>query len=87
VIRAIGGQAFVQIKRPFIERALVFLESRPIMTVAILRLIFWMAPPLNYALAMTPVKLRDYVIGSAVGLAAPVVCAALFFEWVVENWM
>jgi len=87
VVRTIGGQAFTQMRQPFVKRMLVRLDARPIATVAILRLIFWMALPINYALAMTRLKLRDYIIGSAFGLVAPVVLAALFLESVIENWL
>jgi uncharacterized membrane protein YdjX (TVP38/TMEM64 family) len=55
--------------------------------VAILRLILWMAPPLNYALAMSAVRFRDYVIGSALGLLIPIALASLFFDWVVATFL
>ena len=54
-------------------------QERPVRSVALLRLVFWMFPPLNYALALSPVGLRDYVVGSALGLVLPLaVMAALF---------
>jgi uncharacterized membrane protein YdjX (TVP38/TMEM64 family) len=49
--------------------------------VALLRLVLWMAPAVNYALALSPVRYRDYAIGSAVGLAIPVAAAAAFLHF------
>ncbi|MCB9621848.1 MAG: DedA family protein, partial [Sandaracinus sp.] len=62
-------------------------ERRPVRVVALLRLILWMAPPLNYALAMSAVRFRDYVVGSALGLILPIAAAALFFDWVVATFL
>ncbi len=57
------------------------LDERPITTVLLLRTVFWLAPPLNYALALSSVRFRHYLIGSAAGLVAPVGGAAVFFDW------
>ena len=56
-------------------------SPRRIRTVFLLRLFLWLAPALNYALALTHVKYRDYLIGSALGLIVPVAGAALLFDW------
>jgi uncharacterized membrane protein YdjX (TVP38/TMEM64 family) len=79
VVRAIGGQPLATVKQPRVRAILARLEARPILTVALLRLFLWVAPPINYALALSTVRYRDYAIGSALGLALPAVLAALFF--------
>jgi uncharacterized membrane protein YdjX (TVP38/TMEM64 family) len=79
VVRTVGGQPLAGIERPFVRRMLRRLDSKPIQSVALLRLVFWMAPFLNYALAMSAVDLRDYLLGSAIGLIVPVTVSALFF--------
>ena len=56
-------------------------------TVAILRAILAMAPPLNYALALTGVSLRDYVIGSAIGLAPIILILAIFSEQALQFFL
>lgn len=83
VVRGVGGQPLAGIQRPFMKRILARLEQRPVRVVAILRLIFWMAPPLNYALAMSNVRFRDYLVGSAVGLVIPLILAATFIDWLI----
>jgi hypothetical protein len=45
--------------------------------VFLLRLLLWMAPPLNYALALSSVCFRRHLIGTALGLLAPI--AAIVF--------
>lgn len=87
VVRAVGGQALAQIERPLVKKILARLEQRPIATVILLRLVFWMAPPVNYALAMTRLRFREYLLGSAIGLVVPVVLAALFLEWIIANML
>jgi uncharacterized membrane protein YdjX (TVP38/TMEM64 family) len=85
VVRAIGGQPLAAIARPTVRRLLGLIDRRPVTSVALLRLIFQMAPPINYALAMSAVGLRDYLIGSALGLIGPVTAFALFFDWLVNR--
>ena len=54
------------------QKAMDKLERRPVRTVAALRVALIVSPPLNYALALSPIRFRDYFAGSAMGLAAPV---------------
>ncbi|MCA9219280.1 MAG: TVP38/TMEM64 family protein [Planctomycetales bacterium] len=85
LVRAVGGKALGEIERPLMKKLLAHIDQRPIRVVAMLRLIFWMLPPLNYALALTNVRLRDYVLGSTLGLLIPVGVAAFCFEWLFEQ--
>lgn len=61
----------------FVRRALDRLEAHPVQTIALLRLVLWLAAPLSYALASSNVKVRDHVVGSALGLFAPVLVAVV----------
>ena len=81
VVRRIGGTPLGTVNKPWLKRILSHLDDRPIRTVALLRLMLWLAPPLNYALALTKVRFRDYLIGSALGLIAPVAGVAILFDW------
>lgn len=84
VVRRIGGTAFAGIDRPIVKRLLARLESRPISTVFVLRVFLWLAPALNYALALTTIRFRDYLVGSALGLVPPILAVTLLFEWVLS---
>ncbi|MBW2460551.1 MAG: VTT domain-containing protein [Deltaproteobacteria bacterium] len=83
VVRAIGGKALAALDRPLILRILARLDDRPIRTVFILRMFLFLAPPLNYALAMTNVRFRHYLVGSALGLIPGVLAVTIFFDWVI----
>ncbi len=85
VVRAFAGQALADVQRPLIRRLLMSIDSRPVLTVALLRLIFQTAPPLNYALPMTAVRWRDHLVGSALGLPVPVIVMAFFFDWLLNR--
>lgn len=87
VVRAVGGQPLGDVRRPFMRKMLARLETRPILTVAVLRGVFWMSPALNYGLAMTKVRLREYLIGSALGLAIPIPIFVFFFEWIAARFL
>jgi uncharacterized membrane protein YdjX (TVP38/TMEM64 family) len=71
VVRAIGGRALAEIKWSWARKMLARLDDRPIMTIVILRTLFMLSPPLNYALAMSSTRFRHYLLGSALGLILP----------------
>jgi len=83
VVRTIGGQPLAQVQRPLVKKLLSRLDTHPLSTIAVLRFLFWMAPALNYGLAMSKVRFRDYFLGSAIGLAIPIPVAVVFFDWIV----
>jgi uncharacterized membrane protein YdjX (TVP38/TMEM64 family) len=85
VVRAFAGQALAEVQRPLVRHLLARIEGRPVMTVALLRLLFQTAPPLNYALPMTPVGWRDHLIGCLLGLPVPVSAMAFFFDWIMHR--
>lgn len=85
VVRGIGGQALSSIRRPLVVRMLAHVDDRPVLAVAGLRSVLWMTPALTYALALTRVRFRDYMIGSALGLAIPVVLMSFLFDWLLAQ--
>ena len=85
VVRAFVGQALADVQRPVLRHLLSTIESRPVTTVALLRLLLQTAPPLNYALAMTAIRWRDHLVGSLLGLPVPVTGMAFFFDWIVHR--
>ena len=87
VVRAVGGRPLGALSHPRALRVLAHLEQRPVLVISALRLVLWMAPALNYALALSPVRLRDYVIGSVLGLLFPLALASFFIEWVVKTFL
>jgi uncharacterized membrane protein YdjX (TVP38/TMEM64 family) len=86
IVRLVGGQPLGQIQRPFVRRMLARLETQPILTIAILRVLFQMLPALNYGLAMSKVRFRDYLVGSVLGLVPVIAFVAAAFDWVVATF-
>jgi len=72
-IRMIGGKVLKEVKNKRLQKILAKLDANPLWTIIILRLVLWASPVLNYALAMTDVKPRHYVLGSMIGLILPVI--------------
>ena len=87
VVRSIGGTQLERAKNPTLQKALAQLERHPIRTVLVLRLFLFLSPALNYALALTRISFRDYLIGSTLGLIAPIAAAAYFFDWLIANFL
>lgn len=85
VVRAIAGRPLADVHRPVARRLLSGIDRRPVTTVALLRLFFQTAPPVNYALAMTAVRWRDHLLGSAMGLPVPIAVMALFSDWLLRH--
>ncbi len=81
LVRRVGGQALAHVKRARIAKILEHLDRHPIPTIAVLRTFLFLLPAVNYALAMTRVRFRDYLLGSALGLVLPMIVVALAFEW------
>lgn len=86
LVRRVGGQALAHVRRAWVARLLERLDRHPIATIAALRLVLFLLPVVNYALAMTRVRYRDYLLGSALGLALPMVIIAYAFDWVLSHF-
>jgi uncharacterized membrane protein YdjX (TVP38/TMEM64 family) len=85
VVRMLAGHALADVRNPVVRYLLTKIGSRPVLTVALLRLTFQTAPVLNYALPMTAVRWRDHLFGSLLGLPAPVALMAVSFDWLLHH--
>lgn len=81
VIRSVGGDALRQISNSYAVRILNGLDKRPALSIFFLRLLLQTAPALNYALAMSGIRFRSYLIGTLLGLPIPIALYCLFFEY------
>jgi len=84
-IRALGGDALRLLKNRAAVRILRELDAHPIASVALLRILFQTVPALNYALAMSGIKFRSYLIGTLVGLPVPIALYCIFFDILVTG--
>eukprot|EP01065_Artemidia_motanka_P036914 TRINITY_DN44986_c0_g1_i1.p1 TRINITY_DN44986_c0_g1~~TRINITY_DN44986_c0_g1_i1.p1 ORF type:complete len:236 (+),score=120.04 TRINITY_DN44986_c0_g1_i1:54-710(+) len=80
VVRGAGGQLLGAVHSPLMQRALARLADSPVSTVAVLRTFLFVAPALNYALALSTVSYPHYLVGSAAGLLLPVTLLTVFAD-------
>lgn len=84
LIRSVGGTALRSLKNKWADRIFSHLDQRPIISVAILRLLFQTLPAINYALALTDLRFRHYMIGTLIGLPLPIFLYCYFFETIFQ---
>ena len=83
-IRFVGGDALRQMNNKVAIAILRRLDAQPIRSIALLRVLFQTMPALNYALALSGVKFRNYLIGTLLGLPLPIALYCLFFDYLAK---
>ncbi len=68
-------------KQKQLEKLILLLETHPLRAMILIRLFFWFNPPVSYALALTTVRFRDYLLGAAIALLPVVTAGNLATGW------
>ena len=84
IIRCVGGDALRQLDSRIVGRILARLDAHPIPSIALSRVLFQTLPALNYALAMSGVRFRAYLLGTLLGLPLPIALYCLFFDYLAK---
>ncbi|MBM4356908.1 MAG: TVP38/TMEM64 family protein [Deltaproteobacteria bacterium] len=84
VARAIGGQHDGEVERPWLRRMLARVEARPVLWLSLVRMVTFISPPLNTALALSRIRFRDFALGSAIGLVVPMAITTFALDWLVQ---
>ncbi len=79
-VRLVGGSPLAKVKNPRMRRMLDKLDDAPMRTTALLRLFFFLAPPVTYTLALSSIRFRDFFLGSMAGLVLPMTIIVLFYD-------
>jgi uncharacterized membrane protein YdjX (TVP38/TMEM64 family) len=82
--RAIGGQHTEEVESPRLRRMLARIEARPVLWLALVRMVAFISPPLNTALALSRIRFRDFALGSAIGLVVPMAITTFALDWLVR---
>ena len=85
LIFSIGGNALRSIENKYAKKLFSQLDQKPIFSITMLRLIFQTVPALNYALAMSKVRFRHYILGTILGLPIPIFAYCYFFELIFKH--
>ncbi len=84
--RMIAGEPLGEIKQPFIKKQLDNLLEKPLRTVIVLRLILFISPPVNYALALSPVRNKHFLLGSMIAMPFNLMANFLITIY-AKDWM
>ena len=85
LIRAVGETALRSFNHRWADKIFAHLDERPILSVAVLRLMFQTLPALNYALALADIRFRNYLAGTILGLPIPIFLYCYFFELIFQH--
>ena len=80
VIRSVGGNALTRLKGKLATRLLGQLQAKPVRSIVVLRILFQTLPALNYALALSGVGFRKYMLGTLLGLPLPIAAYCILFD-------
>jgi len=84
VVRRIGGQALEKVQWKLVKRAMFHLKEKPVVTVVAIRCVLFLSPSINYALALSSISLRNFMIGSALGLVTPLTLIVLLIDHLIN---
>ncbi len=79
-----GGDALKKLDSPIAVNLLGRLHAQPVKSILLLRMLFQTVPALNYTLAMSGVRFRDYLIGTLLGLPIPIALYCVFFDYLAK---
>lgn len=68
----------------FLDSAVNKVKHRPILTIAALRTIMFLTPPLTVALALAKIKPMEHFLGGVLGFVIPVTFYVVFFNAALE---
>jgi uncharacterized membrane protein YdjX (TVP38/TMEM64 family) len=81
LIRLLGGNALRELDNRLAQRIIAHLDQRPVAVITLLRVLFQTVPALNYALSLSGVRFRHYLVGTLLGLPLPIAAYCLFFDY------
>lgn len=84
-VRWVGGDAVHQLNSKLATRLLARLHANPVRSMVLLRTLFQTLPALNYTLALSGIRFRQYMLATLLGLPLPIAVYCVFFD-TVRQW-
>jgi uncharacterized membrane protein YdjX (TVP38/TMEM64 family) len=81
-VRLVAGSTAQPLRSTLAKRLLSQLQAHPIRNVIILRTVFQTLAALNYALALSGVGFRQYMVATLLGLPLPIAAYCLLFDYI-----
>lgn len=88
--RIIGGNIAQHIKHPYLVKTMNRLDDRPLKSIILLRLVFFMAPLVTFALGLSSIRYKDFLVGSLLGISLHFTAIFLIVQFSREhvlNWL
>ncbi|MDR3371441.1 VTT domain-containing protein [Rhodoferax sp.] len=83
-VRWVGGDAVRQLNNQLANKLMAQLHAHPIRNVVILRTLFQTLAALNYALALSGIGFKKYMLATLLGLPVPIALYCLFFDYLAR---
>ena len=80
-----GGAALRRFDNRFALRLLDRLHTHPVRNIVLLRTVFQTLPALNYTLALSGIGLKNYLVGTLLGLPLPIAVYCLLFDFLAAH--
>ena len=84
--RGVAGEVFKEIKHPLVKKYSDRLAEKPLSTTIILRLLLFISPPVNYALAFSSIKSKEFILGSMIAMPVNLTLNYLLTIY-AKDWM
>ena len=84
--RGVAGEVLKEIRHPLVKKYADRLAERPLSTTIILRLLLLISPPVNYALAFSSIRTREFVLGSMIAMPVNLTLNYLLTIY-AKDWM
>jgi uncharacterized membrane protein YdjX (TVP38/TMEM64 family) len=83
IVRKLRGPPPARLESSRLRQLFERLEEHPVRTVALLRTLTVMFPPVTSALALTRLRSRDHALGSALGMLLPIAAILLATRFLI----
>jgi uncharacterized membrane protein YdjX (TVP38/TMEM64 family) len=83
-VRLVGGDAVQQLRGKVAQRLMSHLHAHPVRNVIVLRTIFQTLAALNFALAMSGIGFRQYMVATLLGLPIPIAAYCVLFDYLAK---
>jgi uncharacterized membrane protein YdjX (TVP38/TMEM64 family) len=80
----VGGDAVQQLRGKLAQRLMSHLHAHPVRNVIVLRTIFQTLAALNFALAMSGIGFRQYMVATLLGLPIPIAAYCVLFDYLAK---
>ncbi|MCB0756547.1 MAG: VTT domain-containing protein [Flavobacteriales bacterium] len=84
--RCVAGEVLKEIKHPLVKKYSDRLTEKPLSTTIILRLILFISPPVNYALAFSSIRSKEFILGSMIAMPVNLTLNYLLTIY-AKDWM